>query len=1183
MRLKSLDMVGFKSFVQRTTLQFTPGISAIVGPNGCGKSNIVDALRWVMGEQSPRHLRGRQMEDVIFNGSESIAPLGMAEVFLVLDNEDGRGPAGFESFSEIMVTRRLFHSGESEYAINKVPCRLKDIVELFLGTGIGNKAYSVVEQGRVDEIVNAKPEDRRAIIEEAAGTSKYKSRKLIAERKLERTQQNLLRVSDIVREIERQIRSMELQAKKAERYRALKEDLKEKELAYSSLQRRSLKEELSGAEAELQATEDRLVQLSASLRAKEAESEEIRLALFEAEKEISAQQEVVYQLKVQNQGEEQKIDFYKKDRTRLEEIEMKSRDELLQMQARLHNLLLEIEELKRTSEEIVQLSLFEEAYLRDKEKDLDRLKLQTQGFLSDVERGRSTLIETAEELSTLRNDLLEREKEREQIERELSRNQKEKSETGLSLDSWREILGEKKTAWDRSRERAEGIQRETSEVTGRTDEKLKAKEEQEKKIEDLKERLREARSLLVSLEDLQKNYEGYQEGVRAIMLKHRGEAGSTGICGLVAEIIEAPETYEKALTAVLGDRLQYVIVRSYEVGLEAIEFLKRESSGRGSFIPRELSRKQHRPLPLAELEAIAPLLNLVSVKEGYQEIAEYLLGDVVVVHNLRAALDLWHRNGFLSTLVTPDGEVLDSMGAVTGGSVESLEGSVISRRRRMKKLEALLSQLEAGLQGEEKDFAALREELDRMAARKSALVEEGHQLALERVRLEHDALQAEREVRRLEETLQILAQEEMDLSAERSSLEQTIQARRKEIEERFRERAEREKCLAERQEHLSGLQEELEQLEKEVTESRIRGVALGERKESAHSNLENRLQLEKELSERARLHESEIIKISQKRAQLEEAIVAAERALGEGKRAVEEAEKKLAEKRQDYRDISRRLTEIEETMRELRPVAETIQEEKNRLQILLSEKRLKLQHLCDAIREKYDLDLEEIKAGTPDQPSADELQAAIEELRARLERMGDVNLAAIGEFEELNSRYEFLSQQKQDLEKSMADIQRTIGKLNRASRLRFKESFEQINEKFEETFPRLFRGGKARLILTDENDYLETGVDIVAQPPGKKLQSISLLSGGEKALTAVSLLFAIFLTKPSPFCFLDEVDAPLDDANIGRFNDMIREMSQFSQFILITHNKVTMQAADILYGITMEEPGVSKVVSVKLS
>lgn len=1183
MRLKSLEMVGFKSFAEKTTLQFTPGVTAIVGPNGCGKSNIVDALRWVMGEQSARHLRGHQMEDIIFNGSENLVPTGMAEVSLIFDNEDGRGPVDYDSFSEIMVTRRLFRSGESEYSINKVPCRLKDVIELLLGTGVGNRAYSIVEQGRVAEMVNAKPEERRFLIEEASGISKYRGRKLLAERKLERTRQNLLRVSDIVREIERQIRNMELQAKKAERYNALKKELKKKDLAWATLQAKRLGEEIAGNETKLRGIEDQLAHLSASLHSKEAASEGIRLSLLEVEREIALRQEALYQHKVQIQGEEQRIDFYKKDRAGLLDAETTSQIELLQSQDKLHALSREIEELKDAKENFVQLCLFEETYLRDKERELEEIKLQIQNLRSELEQGKDALVDTATQVSHLKNDLLAKGKRREETEKESFRKRKEESDVVLSLQSWKEKGEEANRILERSLERASEIEREATEATNTIQEWNQAKEHQERKIGNLKERMQEARSRLVSLEDLQKNYEGYHDGVRAIMLKKRMEPTFDGVCGLVAEVIEAPEAFEKALTAVLGDRLQYVIVQGHEEGIEAIEYLKRESSGRGSFVPRRLSRRDQRPPPLSEPEVVAPLLEMISVKEGYRELAEFLLGDVVIVRDLKSGLELWGRNGFVSTLVTPEGEVVDPTGVVTGGSLDSLEGNVLSQRRRMKEMANLSVELETQLDSDEKDFKALREQIDQVETRRSSLIKEGQHLALERVRLEHELLQANGEIEHLEETLEILAQERTDLSTTLKFLGEAIEACRSDIETHLQKKAQRETNLVEKQKVLSHLEETLERLETEATESRVRGATLGEKKEHTHLNLESRIQLQRELSEQIQSRESHIAEIHQKRDHLDAALGLAEKSLETGKGTLGDLKDQLDGERKKHTDISHRLTEEEEAIKELRPEGEASQQEKNQLQLCLSEKRLNLQHLLEGIREKYALDLKEVWLESPDEElSKENLMPEIEELRNRLERMGEVNLAAIGEFEELTNRHQFLSHQKQDLEQSMADLQRTIAKLNRVCRLRFKESFEQINQRFQEIFPRLFQGGKARLVLTDENDYLETGVDIVAQPPGKKLQSITLLSGGEKALTAVSLLFAIFLCMPSPFCFLDEVDAPLDDANIDRFNDIVKQMSDTSQFVLITHNKATMQSTETLYGITMAEPGVSKVVSVAM-
>jgi chromosome segregation protein len=1184
MRLKRLEMIGFKSFAQRTVIEITSGITAVVGPNGCGKSNIVDALRWAMGEQSARHLRGHHMEDVVFNGSESLPQTGMAEVSIIFDNEEGRGPTDFSNFSEIMVTRRLFRSGESEYSINKTACRLKDVVEFFLGTGIGSKAYSIVEQGRVDELVNSKPEDRRVIIEEAAGTSKYKSRKFVAERKLERTQQNLLRVTDILREIERQIRSMELQAKKAERYRALKAELKEKDLACAVLQRNVFNDEIAEQERLLGDTDDRLTGYLTALHSKEAEREAVRLGLLEHDQDIATQQENVYQHKTKIQTEEQAIDFTRKDIAQLGRSETATRAAMAQLEEKAGQLAREIAELCTAKESILQLSLFERNFLQDKEQELKTLEERMRGIEDELDREKASLIEAANRIAYLNNDVLTKEKRRGEIERDLARSRQEHNAAAEELEQARHKGSEAKTALQTSLDQYRERTIEAAQVQATVQCLAKAKGEQESKIAAVKEQLQETRSRLLSLEDLQKSYEGYQEGVRAIMMKKQQAPAPNGIYGLVAEVIEAPETYEKALTAVLGDRLQYVIVKGQDEGVEAVEYLKHQASGRGSFIPVQLSRKQARPLPLGEAEVVGPLLDMISVKEGYHDVAEYLLKDVMLVKDLQSGVALRGRNGYCSTLVTPDGDVIDPMGIVTGGSPAPLEGSFLAQRRRIRELRESLVGLEIEVCREEKELSAVKRALEQAESHKVQLAAEMHRLELERVRLEHENLAAEGDSGRLAMTVDALAQEESDLSAALQILSGEIQQCHAERNSLAEDKGRRETTLAEKQSTACELRTALESLEAAVTQSQIREAALGEKRDNTHQNLEDRLKQQSETAGQNAACQAQLVDLQQRKTEMEHALAQAEEAWAAGRAALQELEDKLQADRQQHRRISMNLAELEESIKEIRARGDACQEEKNRLQLVLAEKRLNYQHLAETVRDKYDADLGQLAPEITDNVSLrDELLVEIDELRGRLERMGEVNLAAIGEYEELTTRFQFISQQKGDLERSIADLQQTIVKLNRICRLRFKESFEEINEKFEAIFPRLFQGGKAKLVLTDENDYLETGIDIVAQPPGKKLQSITLLSGGEKALTAVSLLLAIFLTKPSPFCFLDEVDAPLDDANLDRFNDIVKEMSEHSQFIIVTHNKKTMQGADVLYGITMAEPGVSKVVSVRMN
>ena len=1182
MRLKSLEMTGFKSFSEGSVLDFTPPVTAVVGPNGCGKSNIVDALRWVMGEQSARHLRGQQMEDVIFNGSESLLPTGMAEVSLTLDNEDGRGPVEYGNLSEIMVTRRLFRSGESEYFINKIPCRLKDITDLFLGTGVGNKAYSIVEQGRVEEIVNAKPEDRRSLIEEAAGTSKYKSRKLAAERKLERTQQNLLRVTDILREIERQIKSMELQAKKAERFKVLREELKQKEITLGGVQRSELEAAVADYASQLGAAENHVLNQIARLRSQEAESESTKLALLDTEQEISCLQEEVFRQRMRIQARDQELGFGAKDLAQLLETGRKTEDEASDMRRRERALLLEIEELKKARASFVQLSLFEEVSLREQEKSVAELNQRIQNLRSEVDRDKEKLIEAWNQVSRLRNEHQAKDKKREEASRELTENESERAKWDLLLATWEQKGQDGKEALVTFLAQEEETRTTMSQLAERLRVESQIKGKREQALEALRARLQECKSQWASLDVLQRNYEGCQAGVRAIMLRRDEEEAFTGVCGLVAEVIESSVDFEKALSAVLGDRLQYIIVQSHDEGIRAIDYLKRGSSGRGSFIPRNVSRWQRRALPLGEPEVIAPLLEKVSIKEGYREVAEFLLGDVVVVQNLRAGLDLWRRNGFVNTLVTPEGEVIDPVGVVSGGSAASLEGNFLSQKRLMKELEISLASLEEQVQSELKELGLIGESIDHTRELQASLAQEQRRLELGRVRVEHEIREAERETARCAEAVDLCRQEENHLNQVLTSIAEELVAIMTSVDRELERKKKEEQGLAVKQEILSELENQLVQIEGQLTQSRVRVAALGEKRENADLNLENYQRLQRDLIFQVQARAREFLDSQRRKGELEHCLQLTRSMLEEEKTELGKLEGILETKRVAYREVSRRLGVLDATMSEQRAELVNAQEEKNRLQLVVSEQKLALDHLLENFREKFGLELE---AGSVPERSAEwveEQSNEIKDLRLRLERMGEVNLAAIGEFEELSGRYQFLGDQRQDLEKSVADLRQVIAKLNRICRLRFRESFEEINEKFQDVFARLFRGGKARLALTDEADYLETGVEIVVQPPGKKLQSIILLSGGEKALTAISLLFGIFLTKPTPFCVLDEVDAPLDDANIDRFNQLVQELSPTSQFILITHNKRTMQSAQVLYGITMSEPGISRVVSVRM-
>jgi len=1184
MRLKALEISGFKSFADKTVLNFTSDVTAIVGPNGCGKSNVVDALRWAMGEQSARYLRGQTMEDVIFNGSERLAPIGMAEVTALLDNADHSAPGDYRAFSEIAVTRRLFRSGESEYSINRVPCRLRDIVELFLGTGVGNKSYSIIGQGRVEELVNAKPEDRRRIIEEAAGTSRFKRRRQAAERKMEQTRQNLLRVNDILLEVERQLRKIELQAKRAERYRNLREQLQDKDLRWAAVRRQGFEREIAERGAEMAAVDDRITSLTATVRAREAENERGRAELLELDGEIGASQERLYQLRLEVSGEEQRIEFLEREENELTVTIERLEAEALDTGARLERVSAEIAELEKASEEFARVSERESERVERADEEAAGLRTRITALQEELEREREVLVDRLADHSRLANARQAHEERLERLKAESTGKESERKSVGHELGALEDQRSRGSEELEQCEARASRMEQDLRRVDSDLEGARSALAEREEGLARVKEELQESRSVLGSLETLQRNFEGYQDGVRAVMLKHQDSGASDGVCGVVADFIEAPEEMEKVLTAVLGERLQYVVVQGHEEGVEAIEYLKRESAGRGGFIPRRFERHGGgAPAAPAGPDVIAPLLGLVQVKDGYREVADYLLGDVAVVKDLETGLGLWRANGFSHSLVTLDGEVIDPMGVVTGGSVQSLEGNPISRRRRVNELRETVLAGEEQVRRQEGLVAESRCESQRLEAARERLTEDVRDLAVARVRLEQELLRTDRDIARIRQDLATIDQELSNASTEVVALNEAMAATDAAMAESARDRTAMEARLQELKDARQRSEHELHAAETRLTESRVGAAEARERAENSRSNLRNRVSLRDDLAAQLDGRKTRVAEMSRRAVEMKTSAIESRSRAEAMKARLLEAESEVAERQGAYQKLSARVREVEEAVHLIRPDIEARQQDKARLQLSQSEKSMELRRLGDEVREKYGAELTEVFPATDEEAaSAGELQEEVAELRDRLHRMGEVNLAAIGEFEELTERSRFMTGQREDLERSMALLQQTITKLNRICRHRFKQSFEEINREFQTVFPRLFDGGTASLTLTDENDFLETGVDIVAQPPGKKLQSISLLSGGEKALTAVSLLFAIFLTKPSPFCFLDEVDAPLDDVNLERFIDIVKEMTGLSQFMIITHNKRTMLAADVLYGVTMEDPGVSKLVSVEM-
>ncbi|MDY0270557.1 chromosome segregation protein SMC [Trichloromonas sp.] len=1169
MKIKRVEIQGFKSFVDRVALDFESGITAILGPNGCGKSNIVDAIRWAMGEQNAKNLRGRAMEDVIFGGSESRRPLGMAEVSMIFVNDDGQAPAAYRQYAEIMVTRRLFRNGDSEYLINKIPCRLLDISELFMDTGIGARAYSIIEQGKIGMILNAKPEDRRFLIEEAAGVTKYKSRKKAALRKIEATRQNLLRLGDIVAEVRRQTASLKRQAQKAERFRTLREELKgiEVELARRRFAELGVAIETSGARD----GEERrkLATLATRLERDEQTLDEARLAQGEEERVVARLQEQVFLLAAELEKVAGRLSLAAREGESLARRREQWHAEEEEVTRRLSEADGEEERLRQTREDLGGDLERESRHLAEGEVALAELAQRDEDLEAAQQETRQLLYRLLTELSQLSAGQQEVERRRRQLEERKSRQRGETVRLREQFGEAESLIAEMATSLAALRAAHEALGAEQERLRDAVARLREEREENESVLARHREELGRNRSRLLSLRQLEQDLEGYGGGVKALLAHAEWRDCFSGV---VADHLEAPAHLETALEAVLGERLQALVVPDRATAVAAAAFLGGRD-GRATF---------HWPGWQAASAVIPagarPLAELVRPRPGSEPLVHALLAGCGQVPSLEPYSGESLPAGTL--LVTEAGELLSWRGEFTGGGRQGLGQGLLHKKREMKELAVRVESQEECLSALEGEREHLREALRESEERLREVDGARHGQALKVKDSEKDLQRLEETRARLDERLEVLVLEDEQLHGEERELDRRLEETLNARGDLEGQRLEHEDALARIQEETQILRREIAVVRDRVTALKVAVAGLREREDGHRAEVARLARLRRDLQGRRTL-----IAEHCREAQAEEARLEGESARLKIEQEVltkrhGEDHARLAEVRERFALTQEKLEERQESLRRLREEIDTLREAHGAGQLRLRELALEAEHLHATVLERYRVDLRD-DALPAAEFDADSAQGRLEDLRQAIDGIGEVNLTAIEEYRELDERGRFLQEQQEDLRQSLEGLQTAIGKINRTTRKRFRETFDLVNDKFREIFPRLFRGGQGELRLTDESDLLETGIEIIVQPPGKKLQNVSLLSGGEKALTAVALIFSIFLIKPSPFCMLDEVDAPLDDANIGRFNEMIKEMSQVSQFIIITHSKRTMEVADTLYGVTMEEPGVSKLVSVR--
>jgi chromosome segregation protein len=1184
MRIKKLEIAGFKSFVDRTVVHFDEDVVGIVGPNGCGKSNIVDSIRWCMGEQSAKHLRGRAMTDVIFNGSEHRGPAGLSEVTMTFDNTDPEAaatlPIEYREYSEIAVTRRLFRDGTSEYLINKTQVRLKDVTDLFLGTGVGTKAYSIIEQGKIGLIVSARPEDRRMLIEEAAGITKYKARKKQAELKMDQTRQNLARVGDVVSEIERNLASLKRQAAKAERYVNYKnelEDLVLHEASHKLLELIVVAQHEEGARA---AVAEAVQASRAKLDAQEAELEVLRQASLEAEDRAE---------KTQNAA------FTADNEVRTHEAEMaRSRDKLKHLDERRATAATEQTDLVRTITELVEertgleaeLATIEAEAARENEvmvEEHERLEELRQGereadqeassLRTRVSQAQAAVAAAEATLASFDRRLTEMTQRRERLEDEVGR---------LSYEA-EDLEGRRAALVKHTHELAEGKRMTAEQRTALEQEMRELRESAvvaDKAVEVAKNEHNQKRNRLRALEELHARLEGVGQGVKTLLATK-----DKSLLGLVADRIEAPTDLTGAFAGLLGERLQWVVATDANRAVELLADLAKNKRGRATIVQaRPPFVAGAAPRLLAGEGVLGVLVDRLSFAPEDEALVRSLVGDAVVVATAADAIRL-SKEGAGRTLVALDGTVVHADGRVSGGSGDAVAAGMIEQKREMRELHDVVA-----VKGDEvtkllEKQHGIRLRLTEVGTAVDRARSEAHQGELALVTAEKDLKRAEEQlagVRKREGTVRNeiveLAEKLAHAQDEQATAERKLEDGRS-TRAQFGDALERAEALATEWRDRVMRQQQI------VTERKVRMARVKERANGVRATVERMTKSCDELRGRiARLDEEQnecaigagraAASVMLHRERLTDAVRtarAAHDALTEARRVLDEARHALGTREADLRGLRTEVAEASERLR--------------KHEMALQKVAIEREHLVEGVREKFrGLELASVIGNFHKRAPVDAShRSRITELTELLDRMGPVNVDAVREHAEASERHTYYSTQLKDLETALSDLEKAIAQMNRESKRLFRQTFDGVNHRFKALFPKMFRGGTAELRLTNPDDMLETGIEILAQPPGKKLGNIELMSGGEKALTAVSLIFAIFQYKPSPFCILDEVDAPLDEANVARYNEAIRGMTSHSQFILITHIKRTMQSVDVLYGVTMQEPGCSKLVSVRVN
>ena len=1180
MYLKRLELQGFKSFADKTILELMPGITTVIGPNGSGKSNISDAIRWVLGEQSMKSLRGTKSMDIIFAGTQNRKSLGFAEASLVFDNSDGALPI---EYTEVTVTRKIYRSGETGYFINKVPCRLKDVLELFMDTGIGKDGYSIIGQGKIDEILSNKSEDRRHIFEEAAGIVKYRTRKQESEKKLEHTKLNLLRINDILTEIEGNLEPLQIQADKAKKYLNLREELKSIEIGLFVYNIEKYKQELEKVVQDIDIMQTQCNDEEGRLERIKILKEELKSSIDEITETIENMSNIGFESQKQIEQLNSDINVAKTRIANNNENNDRYLKEIDEQNAKIQELKEEIEQKEAKKDNLKQNKEKFEKELNEKQEELDKLteklsskELEIEGYKHTVEENTDKKYELQSEINAQNINYQNFEKRQAQIKQEMQSTISELDGTRLN----KEDIAKQFNEIENKKNKAQNSLNEVAKQREEANQKIKSFESN---INILSSEMRIKESRLKFLIETEKEKEGYIKSVKSLLkdCENIKELGK-GMNGVLANIIEVPDELQTAIEMCLGASLQNIVTETETDAKRLVEHLRKNNLGRASFLPiSSVKGKKLDKIKGNESGVVGIASDLVKYNKKYEQIILNLLGRTVIVDNMDTAIKVAKQNGYTFRIVTTEGDLINPSGAITGGSVAKKTVNILGRGKEIEKLEKEIKNLKQKIEKLENDKQNYEESIEGILELSANLEKELQEIDITYATEKQKVISINENIEKLEKRLNRLKEEQANLEKQKEEAVSTKGDLQVEINKIVEQNEELSKIITEFAELNKDDQKYIDDLNFDITNLKI-SVSSFDESEASIQEIQERINQELENAHTSIENKNvQIEQIKKDNEDLEKSIQETLQKIEEVKESVNSSSSKIEELKKERAQKSEKLSKQED---EITAKFKVIEDLKGQL-VKLDVKKTKIEEDINGIINKMweEYELTPNNAEQYQKPENVALtQRRVNSLRTEIRELGSVNVDSIEEYKNLKDRYDFMSEQRLDLENTMSKLRKVISDMTQIMKEQFKEKFKVINKNFGEVFAELFGGGKAELTLEDEENILECGIEITVQPPGKKLQNMMLLSGGEKAFTAIALLFAILKINPAPFCVLDEIEAALDDVNVFRYADYLKKFTDHTQFLVITHRKGTMEVADTVYGVTMEESGISKLLSMKL-